>query len=76
MGIRGFITYQVKQIKILTIKLVKCWHSSHELQSKLRLAEERLIEAQKKNELLINNLDNVRATCPYEDQCPVKDLFP
>jgi len=74
MGIRGFIFHLVKQIKELTNKLVQCWHNSRQLQEKLNLTEERLNEAQKKYELLVNNIGDVQATCPCIDQCPVKEL--
>ncbi len=74
MGIRGFILHQVKQIKELTERLIQCWHNSYQQQEKLKITEERLLEAQKKYDLLVNNLDDIRATCSYEHQCPVRKL--
>jgi uncharacterized coiled-coil protein SlyX len=74
MGIRGFVFHQVKQIKELTNRLVQCWHNSYQLQAKLNLTEERLREAQKKYDNLVDNIGDVQATCPCIDQCPVKDL--
>ena len=74
MGIRGFVLHLFYQIKRLTTRLIKCWHNSYELQSRLTLTEKRLDEAQKRYDTLVNNLDAVRATCPYVNQCPVKHL--
>jgi uncharacterized coiled-coil protein SlyX len=74
MGIRRFVFHQVKQIKELTNRLVQCWHNSYQLQSKLNLTEERLKEAQKKYDNLVDNIGDVQAICPCIDQCPVKDL--
>jgi len=74
MGIRGFVLHMFDQVKRLTKRLIKCWHNSYELQSKLTLTEKRLDEAQKKYDTLVNNLDGIRATCPYVNQCPVKHL--
>jgi len=74
MGMKEFILHQVKQIKELTNKLIHCWHNSYQQQEKLKITEERLKEAQKKYELLVCNIDDVRATCPYEHQCPVKKI--
>ena len=74
MGTRGFVLHQFNQVKRLTLRLIKCWHNSYELQSQLAIVEMRLIEAQKKYETLVNNLDGVRATCPCIDQCPINHL--
>ena len=74
MGIQRFVLHQVKQVKGLIKRLIQCWHNSYQLQAKLDLTEERLNEAQKKYELLVNNLDEIRATCPHEYQCPVRKL--
>ena len=74
MGIREFVLHLIKQLKGLTNKLVHCWHNSYQLQSKLNLTEERLKEAQKKYDTLVDNIGDVQANCPCLDQCPVKNL--
>ena len=74
IGPHTFILHQVKQIKELTIKLILSLHNSYQLQEKLKLTEELTSEKQKKYELLVNNIDDFRATCPYEFQCPVRKL--
>lgn len=74
MGIRGFVLHQVNQTKKLTNILVQCWHNSYQQQIRLQITEELLKEANKKYELLVNNIDDVRATCMHEYQCPVRKL--
>lgn len=74
MGTRGFVLHQFNQVRRLTLRLIKCWHNSYELQSKLTICEKRLIESQKKYDLLVNNLDVVRSNCPCIDQCPINQL--
>ena len=73
-GLHAFILNQVKQIQRLTVNIIHCWHDSYQLREKLKIMELRTIELQHRYDLLINNIDNVRATCPCEDQCPVGKL--
>ncbi len=73
-GLHKFILNQVKQIQKLTVKMIHCWHDSYQLQEKLRLMELRTNEVQQRYELLINNLDDVRSSCPCTNQCPVGKL--
>jgi hypothetical protein len=74
MGLREFIFYQVNQSKELMKRLIRCWHKNYDQQEILELTEKRRLEAQKKYDLLVNKIDDVRDTCPYKHQCPVRKL--
>lgn len=74
MQLRDFVLHQVVQLRELFQRLIRCLHHSYQQDEKLKLTEERLEEAKKKYELLTENLDHIRATCPHEYQCPVRKL--
>lgn len=73
-GGKAFILRQIKQLQILSDRLVNCKHNSYIRQEKLKIMEELLTENQKKYDLLVMSIEEIRANCPHEYQCPVKIL--